>query len=165
MRARSTRWFGSEPCRPITTHHHLWSEDHRPSRGLPSPDPFNHERFRIRAAVDVSRGRRRGMSVLTSPQTRRRRAMEPTQPLAQARSGMRVVDSSGLVQGVAEVLDRSEPDVPAPLAERLRRTGYLKVDASGLFARDLYVEASQVAGVSEEGVRLSVGRDELIEEA
>jgi len=72
---------------------------------------------------------------------------------------------SGLVQGVAEVLDRSEPDVPAPLAERLRRTGYLKVDASGLFARDLYVEASQVAGVSEEGVRLSVGRDELIEEA
>jgi len=54
---------------------------------------------------------------------------------------------------------------PAPLAERLRRTGYLKVDASGLFARDLYVEASQVAGVSEEGVRLSVGRDELIEEA
>ncbi len=119
--------------------------------------------------------------------------MEPDQPLAHVRSGMRVVDSSGeevgtviltkmgdpdavtsagqddsprggLVEGVADVLGKGEPDVPAPLAERLQRVGYLKVDASGLFARDLYVEAGQVAEVTGDEVRLSVNRDELIAE-
>src|SRR5262245_33066510 len=40
-----------------------------------------------------------------------------------------------------------EPMVPADLAARLLRAGYLKLNGHGLLARDVYVEADQIADV------------------
>jgi hypothetical protein len=110
-------------------------------------------------------------------------------PIAQVTPGMHVVDADGEEVGTdiaaapadrnavtaqdppsgAGVLsgkaphpdDGDEPEVPADLAARLLRTGYLKVDGQGLLARDLYVEADQVAGVTQDVVQLTVPRDQL----
>ena len=52
--------------------------------------------------------------------------------------------------------------VPEELRDRLLRNGFVRVDASGLFAVDRYVLPDQVASVSDDRVTLTVGRDELI---
>lgn len=57
-----------------------------------------------------------------------------------------------------------EPDVPGALAERLQRTGYLKIDSKGLFRRDVYVGADQITDV-DEVVHLGVTKDELTKES
>jgi hypothetical protein len=57
-----------------------------------------------------------------------------------------------------------EPDVPAALAERLVRTGYLKI-GKGLFRHDLYVGADQIEQVRGEEIHLKVAKDDLIPEA
>lgn len=57
----------------------------------------------------------------------------------------------------------AEPDVPPSLAQRLRRTGYVKVESKGLFRRDLYISADQIADVNG-GVQLSTTKAELIKE-
>jgi len=54
--------------------------------------------------------------------------------------------------------------VPAALAARLMRVGFVKADGKGVLDRGFYVSASQVAAVSGDVVRLSVSRDELIRE-
>jgi hypothetical protein len=54
-----------------------------------------------------------------------------------------------------------EPDVPADLAARLLRVGYLTVDARGLFARDVYVSADEIARVRDDVVELAVDGDAL----
>ncbi|MFI6759213.1 hypothetical protein ACIBF5_08730 [Micromonospora sp. NPDC050417] len=115
------------------------------------------------------------------------------EPIAQVTTGMRVVDPVGEEVGTVVAVrvgdpnavtahdppggdgvlgDRvphteygEEPDVPPDLAARLLRTGYLKVDSPGLLARDLYIEADQIADVNQDVVELTVGRAELIPEA
>jgi hypothetical protein len=59
----------------------------------------------------------------------------------------------------------TEPDVPEPMAERLVRTGFLKIDNKGLFKRDLYVAADQIAGVKDDTVMLATTKDNLIKES
>ncbi|SDZ37095.1 hypothetical protein SAMN05444365_111143 [Micromonospora pattaloongensis] len=113
-------------------------------------------------------------------------------PIAQVASGMRVVDAagdeigtvdrvrmgdpnavaaqgptvgSGALEGrVPDPQTGDEPEVPPDLAARLLRTGYLKIDSDGLFARDLYVGAEQIAGVNQDVVELSVTRSRLTRE-
>jgi hypothetical protein len=58
----------------------------------------------------------------------------------------------------------TEPDVPAALAERLVRTGYIKI-GKGLFRHDLYVGADQIDRVSDDRVILMTAKDHLIKEA
>jgi hypothetical protein len=66
---------------------------------------------------------------------------------------------------MAEALGgEDEPDVPEPLRSRLVRTGYLKLDGAHLLEADRYVPADKVRDVSEDKVRLSVRRDDLIKE-
>jgi hypothetical protein len=115
-------------------------------------------------------------------------------PIAAVQDGMHVVDSTGeeigtveLVQmadpdaqtglgessedgGLAESLShavtgREEPDVPEGLAERLARTGFVKIDGKGLFARDFYASADEVADVMDDTVQLTTTRDQLISRA
>lgn len=115
-------------------------------------------------------------------------------PIEQVREDMRVVDQTGaelgridLVKlgdpdavttagqrgspegGMVGVLRRSiggaEPDVPEPLAARLLRQGFVRVDAKGLLDRDLYVAADQIARVDGDQVHLSVSKEALIGEA
>ncbi|WP_447001880.1 hypothetical protein ACRAKI_19175 [Saccharothrix isguenensis] len=71
----------------------------------------------------------------------------------------------GVGEMVRDTFVGSEPDVPAQLAERLLRTGYVKIDAKGFFATDLYADADQVDRVEADTVRLGVPRDGLIPKA
>ena len=115
------------------------------------------------------------------------------EPIAQVTNGMRVIDPDGEEVGTVIAVrladpnavtaqdppsghgvlgDRvphteygDEPDVPADLAARLLRSGYLKVDSRGLLTHDLYVEADQIAEVNQDVVELAVDRAYLIPEA
>src|ERR687890_2341786 len=79
----------------------------------------------------------------------------PTEPdpLAQVNVGMRVIDSAddqvGTVADVYMPGTGPEPKADAGDAERLRHSGYVRVEGSGLFAHDVYVEGPQVAEVTE----------------
>ncbi len=95
----------------------------------------------------------------------------PTEPdpLAQVNVGMQVVDAAGEEVGtVADVYmpdTGPEPEVGAGDAQRLRRSGYVRVKSGGLLHHDLYVEGPQVADVAEMGggvVTLNVAKDALI---
>jgi hypothetical protein len=61
---------------------------------------------------------------------------------------------------IADVFNPGE--IPDVLAEKLLRTGYIRIDSAGLFAADRYIMPNQIASVSDEGVYLKVARDELI---
>lgn len=52
-------------------------------------------------------------------------------------------------------------DLPESFAADLRRVGFVKIDGKGLFSRDRYAAADEIATVSGDGVRLSVGKDAL----
>ncbi|WP_188186888.1 hypothetical protein [Nonomuraea sp. SYSU D8015] len=85
-------------------------------------------------------------------------------PQAVTSQGQMAGTDRGLVQAVAEVFADAEPDVPPALAERLLRTGFVKVDARGLFARDFYVGPDQVAGVDGETLHLTGEAEGLAKE-
>lgn len=55
-----------------------------------------------------------------------------------------------------------EEQMPDELQERLYREGFVRVDATGLFASDRYILPEQIASVSGDRVSLRVARDELI---
>ena len=105
--------------------------------------------------------------------------------MEQVRTGMRVVDSSGDEVGTVEDLKMGDPEaataagqgsgepgvagdellgvgggLPPERAERLLRTGYLKVDSKGLFTGDTYVPADRVARVEGDTVHLNVPKDQ-----
>ena len=112
-------------------------------------------------------------------------------PIAEVREGMRVVDADGeevgsvelvkmgdpvaatsqgqdpgsdntLMSNIASAFGRdNEPDLPASTAERLLRTGFVRIDSKGLFARDVYVSADGVARVEGETVHLTVPKGQL----
>ncbi|WKU03580.1 hypothetical protein [Micromonospora sp. HUAS LYJ1] len=99
-------------------------------------------------------------------------------------TGMRVVDTAGVEIGTVDLVQRGdpnavtvqaatadpggsldeliesvaveEPDVPADLAARLLRTGYLKVSTELARTGAVYVLADQIATVTDDRVRLHV---------
>ncbi|MEV1288212.1 hypothetical protein [Micromonospora sp. NPDC049679] len=113
-------------------------------------------------------------------------------PIAQVTTGMHVVDAAGdeigtvirvrvgdpnaaVAQGptigagslegrVPDPETGDEPEVPPDIAARMLRSGYLKVDGEGLFGRDLYVEADQIAKVNQDVVELTVMKSRLTRE-
>jgi hypothetical protein len=56
------------------------------------------------------------------------------------------------------------PKLPRELAERLLRTGYLRVDRRGFFAKDAYVSATDIDRVVGDTVHLDVDKDMLLAE-
>jgi hypothetical protein len=64
---------------------------------------------------------------------------------------------------VAELFDPSE--VPEEIAERLRYSGYLRIDPAALFTGDRYVTPDEIASVSDKGVFLRTGHADKVEEA
>jgi hypothetical protein len=52
-------------------------------------------------------------------------------------------------------------DVPDVVRNKLLLNGYVRLDAAGLFAADRYIMPEQIAGITSDGVRLNVTRDEL----
>jgi hypothetical protein len=59
----------------------------------------------------------------------------------------------------------TEPDVPPSFAERLIRTGFVKVSTKGIFKRDVYVPADQISDVEADQVFIDIENDELIKES
>lgn len=113
-------------------------------------------------------------------------------PLAQVTEGMRVVDlagddvgtvklvrmgdpqavttegqggDGGLTDTLAGFVGAAEPDVPTQFAAQLLRSGYMKIDCSGVFAGDAYAAAGDVATVRDSVVHLSTDSDSLIKES
>ncbi|MEV0806458.1 hypothetical protein [Micromonospora sp. NPDC050200] len=104
-------------------------------------------------------------------------------------TGMRVIDTVGVEVGTVDLVQRGdpnavtvqaptadpggslneliesaavgEPDVPADLAARLLRTGYLKVSTELARTGAVYVLADQIATVTDGQVRLGVGVGDL----
>ncbi|MEH0842435.1 hypothetical protein V6U81_08600 [Micromonospora sp. CPCC 205711] len=104
--------------------------------------------------------------------------------ISRVTTGMRVVDTVGVEVGTVDLVQRGdpnavtvqaptadpgssldeliesaaveEPDVPADLAARLRRTGYLKVSTELARTGAVYVLADQIATVTGDQVRLDV---------
>jgi hypothetical protein len=62
----------------------------------------------------------------------------------------------------AEIFNPS--DVPDEVAERLWYSGYLQVDAPGLFGADRFVTPEEIDFVAQDGVHLKGARAERIEE-
>jgi len=117
-----------------------------------------------------------------------------TSAMARVQEGMRVVDAAGEDLGKVEYLQMgdpeavttegnehrpvdvvgriveqtlpggSEPDVPDPLRAELQRTGYLKIGGHGIGGKARYVSSEHVSAVSNDTVRLSVRKDDLVRE-
>jgi hypothetical protein len=84
----------------------------------------------------------------------------PAQPGPETITGSRTDTSeSSLVEDIAEVFD--DHDLPETIRGRLRRYGYIQIDA-GLLASDRLVFPDQVARIEQDGVHLNVTNDELI---
>jgi hypothetical protein len=64
---------------------------------------------------------------------------------------------------VAELFDPTE--VPEEIAERLRYSGYLRIDPAKLFAGDRYITPEQITAVTPEGVFLRTDHAAKVEEA
>jgi hypothetical protein len=71
----------------------------------------------------------------------------------------------GLTETIAGLVGEAEPDVPEQFAAQLLRTGFLKIDCSGVFAGDAYAPADEVAAVRDNTVHLRSGSDSLVEES
>jgi hypothetical protein len=88
--------------------------------------------------------------------------------LAGIRAQMAVEDASGerfgRVTDVGAAAVATVPDLPADLAERLRRAGCVKIEDTRYFRRDFryYATADQVASVDASVVRLNVHCRDLI---
>ncbi|MGN9889466.1 hypothetical protein [Micromonospora sp. L31] len=109
--------------------------------------------------------------------------------ISRVTTGMRVIDTAGVEVGTVDLVQRGdpnavtvqaptadpggsldelieaaaveEPDVPADLAARLLRTGYLKVSTELARTGAVYVLADQIAAVTDGQVRLAVGVGDL----
>jgi len=109
--------------------------------------------------------------------------------IARVTTGMRVLDATGTEVGTVDLVQRGEPntvtvqaptadpggsldelitssateepDVPADLAARLRRNGYLKVAGAAAPTGAVYVLADQIDAVDTDEVRLNVPATDL----
>ncbi|MEV0152858.1 hypothetical protein AB0H57_03845 [Micromonospora sp. NPDC050686] len=70
-------------------------------------------------------------------------------------------DPGGSLDELIESAAAEEPDVPADLAARLLRTGYLKVTSDLARSGAVYVLADQIATVADGRVRLDVPAADL----
>jgi len=91
-------------------------------------------------------------------ETQQELGVGPATPSPADDPDMRRRDS--IIDNIAEAFHPDE--VPRQLQEKLLLTGYVLLDADGLFARDRFILPEQIASVSDDRVQLSVTRDQLI---
>jgi hypothetical protein len=98
-------------------------------------------------------------------------------PIHLVREGMQVADVAGAKIGkvvlvkmgdpeavTVEHVPAAEPYLPDELAQRLLRTGFIKIDRKGLLKRDVYAGADEIDAVDGDLVQLSVAVDVLASE-
>ncbi|MDI5943649.1 hypothetical protein QLR68_37090, partial [Micromonospora sp. DH15] len=81
---------------------------------------------------------------------------DPNAVTVQAPTAAPTADPGGSLDELIESAAAEEPDVPADLAARLLRTGYLKVSTDQDPTGAVYVLADQIAAVADGRVRLDV---------
>jgi len=99
-------------------------------------------------------------------------------PIHLVREGMQVADAAGSKIGKVVLVKMGDPEavtverdrdadpfLPDELAERLLRTGFIKIDRKGLLKPDVYAAADEIDTVDRDLVRLSVPVDGLATEA
>jgi hypothetical protein len=69
---------------------------------------------------------------------------------------------STLGRTFAEIFDPT--DIPDTVANRLRYSGFIRVDSPGLFAADRFVTPEEIASVTSEGVFLRTDKADRIED-
>mgnify|MGYP000722282074 CR=1 FL=1 len=65
-----------------------------------------------------------------------------------------------IIDNIAEAFHPNE--VPEQLENKLLMSGYIRMDADGIFAADRFITPDQIASVSENKVFLTVNRDQLV---
>jgi hypothetical protein len=65
-----------------------------------------------------------------------------------------------IVDNIAEAFQPN--DVPEQLENKLLMSGYVRMDADGIFASDRFILPEQIANVAGDKVILSVSRDQLV---
>jgi hypothetical protein len=115
------------------------------------------------------RGIREGMKVFDSRQEKIGEVEyvkfgddDPATPEVEA-SGINPTDTGGrdtLIDNIADAFRTDE--LPEEVREKLLLQGFIRIDADGLFAADRYVTPDQIGGVTEDGVTLTVSKDELL---
>lgn len=60
-----------------------------------------------------------------------------------------------------DLLDVFQGDEDSGATERMRQTGYIRIDAKGWFSGDKYVGAENIASVSGNDVTLSISKDNV----
>lgn len=65
-----------------------------------------------------------------------------------------------IIDNIAEAFHPNE--VPEQLENKLLMSGYIRMDADGIFAADRFIAPDQIASVSENKVFLTVNRDQLV---
>ena len=116
----------------------------RVREGMPVYDRTNHkigtvEELYLGAVSEKANEQGRGAATAPDPNTR----------------------PDNIASDIAEALTGNE-NIPEELRSRLLREGYIRLNATGLFAADRYILPDQIGLVSSEGVTLRVTRDELI---
>ena len=89
---------------------------------------------------------------------------DPTTPEAEVATPGRTGGSDPSVIDVITNAFRVD-DVPEELRERLLRRGFVRIDASGIFAADRYVLPEQIDTVGDDEIVLNVDRESLIKRA
>jgi hypothetical protein len=72
------------------------------------------------------------------------------------------VRDDSLIDNLVEAYSADDP-LPEALRGRLLRQGFIRIDTAGLFASDRFAMPDQIESVSDDTVRLRLGKDELIE--
>ena len=87
---------------------------------------------------------------------------DPTKPGAETQTGTSYeARGDTFVDDIAEALAPSDR-LPETIRARMRRHGFVRID-TGLLSKDRIFMLDQVASINDDGVRLRVSRDELVE--
>ena len=68
-----------------------------------------------------------------------------------------------IIDNIAEAFQPNE--VPQELREKLLVSGYIRMDAAGIFSTDRFIVPAQIVRVADEKVYLSVNRDKLVKKS
>lgn len=82
-------------------------------------------------------------------------------PGAETVTGTEYEDDDSFIQDLVEAFV-GDDTVPEAVEARLRRYGYVRID-TGLFSGDCFVMPEQIAGVSDNTVRLNIKSDDVME--
>jgi hypothetical protein len=86
-------------------------------------------------------------------------ADDPSTPEIEAVTPGAEPEDDSLIDVVARAFRTDE--IPEELRERMLEQGFVRIDADGLFAADRYVMPDQIGSIGDDGIVLTVKKDDL----